>query len=438
MVGRGARFGTPLAIGWGEEGRSAQVGRLLGWLLVVALLGAGGLALWRRFGQPIEARTGSVERGPVVATVFATGWIEPRERRLLRPARPAIVERIFAREGAEVRAGEPLVALRDSARAQRQASVLAQLDRLDADLSEGSALRRAAQARIADARVQVDWAVSEVARAQPLREQGLIEVRAWQELQAAHDGAAQRLALAEQELAQTLAERTTRREQAAAELEVLRAAEQDDTLRAPFDGVVLARFAEEGESVNPERDLLKFGDARSLWVEGEVDEEDAASVVAGQRVLVRVAGDESALVEGRVVELFPDSNKVTRSYRVRVEFPGARFTASGAKGLAGVTRADGGRALLIGSSCELGIVVGEKDDALSFPRSALTLRSSVFVVRDGVAHEVQVDVGLMNYDRCEARAGLAAGDAVALDHLGALKDEARVQVRKVAAPAAAK
>ncbi len=52
------------------------MGRWIGWLFVVVLLGAGGLAAWRRFGRPFEVTTAAVVRGPVLATVFATGWIE--------------------------------------------------------------------------------------------------------------------------------------------------------------------------------------------------------------------------------------------------------------------------------------------------------------------------------------------------------------------------
>lgn len=403
------------------------MGRVLGWLIVVVLLGAGGFALWQRFGRPREVVTAEVARGPVVQTLFATGWIEPRERRMLRPSRLGVVERIFAFEGAEVRAGAPLARLRDTARANRQASVQAELDRLDDDLAGESALRRAAQARIAEARVQAEWAASELARGEALRAEGLLEARALQELAAQRDAAAQRLALAEQDLVHTLAGLETRRAQAAAELDVLRAAESDDLLRAPFDGVVLARFAEEGETVHPERDLLKFGDVRSLWVEGEVDEEDAAAVAAGQRVLVRVSGDESALVEGCVLELFPDSNKLTRSYRVRVGFPGATFEPHGAHGLAGVTRAPGGRVLLVGSSCELGIVAGEAHDAAFFPRAALTMRDTVFVVEQGIARERAVLLGLRNFERVEARAGVVPGDAVVVDGLAGLADGARVR-----------
>ncbi len=406
------------------------MGRWLGWLLVVALLALGGLAVWQRFGRPVEVRVAAVARGPIVATVFATGWIEPQERRFLRPTRAGVVERIFAKEGAEVRAGQPLVTLRDRARAQRQASVQATLDRLDGDLAEGSALRRAAAARIDEASVQLAWAEGEIARTTPLRQQGLVTERAWQELHAARDGAAQRQVQAREELANTLARLMTERSQAAAELAVLRAAEQDDTLTAPFDGIVLQRFAEEGEAVGPERDLLKFGDVRTLWIEGDVDEEDATRVALGQRVLIRVAGDESALVEGRVHELFPDSDQATRSYRVRVTFAGATFAPTSAAGLAGSTRAAGGHPLLAGSSCELGIVTGERSDALWFPRVALTVRGTVFVLRDGRAHERPVTLGLANFERCEATGGLDAAELVAVDGVAQLRDGLRATARE--------
>jgi len=409
------------------------VGRWIGSIVVVALLVAGGVALWRRFGEPVDVRAGVVARGPIVATVFATGWIEPRERRLLRPVRAGVIEQLFAKEGDEVRAGAPLFRLRDRARSMRQASVQATIDRLDGDLAEGSALRGAAKARIAEAQVQLEWAASELVRVAPLRQQGLVAERAWLELEAARDGAKERRAQAEEELATTLSRLATERKQAAAELDVLRAQEQDDLLVAPFDGVVLQRFAEEGESVDPQRDVMKVGDVRSLWIEGEVDEEDAARVAVGQRVLVRVAGDESALVEGKVHELFPDSNKQTRSYRVRVAFDGESFTASGPQALAGATRAAGGHPLLVGSSCELGIVVGQAGDALVFPRAALTVRGTVFVLDGDVARERDVELGLANFDRCEARRGVAAGERVAIDALATLRDGSRVVVREPAA-----
>jgi multidrug efflux pump subunit AcrA (membrane-fusion protein) len=140
------------------------VKRLLLSLLLVAPLVAGAVVLVRRIVTPLSVRAAPIVRGPALATVFATGWIEARERRLLRPPRPAIVARIYRKEGEEVRAGEPLVELRDTAREQREERVRAELDRIAADLAEGSALRRGGEARVREATVAEQWAADEVAR----------------------------------------------------------------------------------------------------------------------------------------------------------------------------------------------------------------------------------------------------------------------------------
>lgn len=400
--------------------------RLLLSLLILAPLVAGASLLVRRFVMPLPLRAAPIVRGPALATVFATGWIEARERRLLRPPRPGIVGRIFRKEGEEVRAGEPLVDLRDTAREQREERVRAELDQIGADLADGSSLRRGAEARIREATVAEQWAADEAGRARPLYEQKLMEQRAYLQLVANQEMAAERRREAEQELAQTLEQRQTSQRRLSAELETLHANSKDDRIVAPFDGVVLMRFAEEGESVHPERDLLKFGDLRDLLVEGEVDEEDVARVKTGQRVLVRLAGDLSGPVEGEVVELFPDANRATRSFRVRVRFVDAHFVADGPLGLRGRLRS-GAREIVAGTSVELGIVVEEKRDALVVPRSALTARGTIFVLADGRARERPVEVGIQNFDRCEVTRGAVAGELVAIEKLAELSDGRRVE-----------
>jgi RND family efflux transporter MFP subunit len=409
-------------------------------LVAAGLVVAGAGAFARRLLTPLEVRAAAVARGPALATVFATGWIEPCERRLLRPARPAIVARIFKREGDEARAGEPLVELRDTAREQREERVRAELDRIAADLAEGSALRSGAQARIQEATVAEEWAAEEVERMKPLLDQQLLDRRAYDQLEMNRRMAAERRRGAEQELAETLGRLGTEQRQYSAELEMLHANTRDDRILAPFDGVVLLRFAEEGESVNPERDLLKFGDLRELRIEGDVDEDDVARVAPGQRVLVRLAGDaatdERDKLQGEVSELFPDGNRATRSFRVRVRFRDATFVPDGPLGLRGRLRA-GSREIVAGTSVELGIVVEEKADALVVPRAALTARGTVYVLADGRAHERDVAVGVRNFDRCEVVRGLEAGELVAIEQLAELSDGRRAVAKPLAPPAAA-
>jgi len=189
---------------------------------------------------------------------------------------------------------------------------------------------------------------------------------------------------------------------------------------------VLLRYAEEGESVHPERDLLKFGDLRDLLVESEVDEKDVARVKVGQRVLIRLAGDLSGPVAGEVVELFPDANRSTRSFRVRVRFLDAPFVADGPLGLRGRLKS-GGREIVAGTSVELGIVVDEKRDVVVAPRAALTARGTLFVLADGRARERPVEIGIRNFDRCEVTSGAQAGELVAIEKLAELGDGRRVE-----------
>lgn len=411
--------------------------RRLLWSLLVVLAVAGLGAFAQRLLTPLEVKAATVVRGPALATVFATGWIEAKERRLLAPARPAVVARLWKREGDEARAGEPLVDLRDTAREQREERVRAELDRIGADLAEGSALRSGAQARIDEATVAESWAAEEVERMKPLLDQQLIDRRSFDQLDTNRRMAAERRRGAEQELAETLGKLASEQRQFSAELEVLRANTRDDRIVAPFDGVVLLRYAEEGESVSPERELLKFGDLRELLIEGDVDEDDVARVRPGQRAFVRLAGDAAARDQdkllGEVTELFPDGNRATRSFRVRVRFRDATFVADGPLGLRGRLQS-GARAIVAGTSVELGIVVDEKPDALVIPRAALTGRGTVFVLADGSAREREVAVGIRNFDRCEVLSGLSEGDVVAVERLGELTDGRRARPREGAPP----
>src|SRR5262245_17100132 len=202
--------------------------RLLAWLLFLLPLAAGGYALWQRLAGPLAVEAARVERGPAQSTVFATGWIEPRERRLLRPPRPAIVERIQAKENDEVRAGSPLLKLRDSARDVRKERIRAELDRIAADLAPQSSMRTAAPGGIGEAQANESWSPSELERGKPLREQGLLSERDYDQLAAARDAANQRVRTLEDELAHTLADLETQRRQSAADLEAVAAAERDD------------------------------------------------------------------------------------------------------------------------------------------------------------------------------------------------------------------
>jgi HlyD family secretion protein len=87
---------------------------------------------------------------------------------------------------------------------------------------------------------------------------------------------------------------------------------------APIDGVVIARFAQAGETVEPSARLLTLANLSRLRIEAEVDEFDLARLTPGAEATITAEGFGPASWRGSVEEI---SDAVT-ARRIRPEDPG--------------------------------------------------------------------------------------------------------------------
>lgn len=408
-------------------------------IVMLAVLGviviAGVFAILSAAYSPVEVRTEKAREGEALETVYATGIVEAFERRSLRAPRAAVVERIFEAEpgvllaeGAEVRAGTPLLELRDSALESRIRAAESELSRVGVQLEDGSPYRRAYELRIAEAD---NVAADSRAREERLRQQlesGGISRDAYDQARTIADSNSQRAAQLKQEYEQTLADLAAAQIRASSEVESLRAQRGDNLVVAPIDGVILRLPFKAGEFAASGVEVAKVGDPRRLMVEAEVYEDDISRVTLAQRVLIRLAGYDDRMVEGTVYEILPDADRLTKGYTVRVEFNEAQFIPREAGALAGYTLLPGDAKPRSGMSAELGIVVARSERTVVFPRPALTPDGTVFVIRGGRAREVKVRVGLTSFSTVEALDGLNPGDAVAVTEVRSLTDGAFVKV----------
>lgn len=381
----------------------------------LVFLGIAGPVAWK-LSHPAVVETAAVRRAPVLATVFATGHVEPREWRALRAPRAGVIAAVLVRERQEVRAGETLLVLRDTARESRRERLKADLDQAARDLAPESPHRKALEARRAEAAAQAGWAERELARGRVTFEAGASSRRILDELESQARVAAEALRTVEEEHQRELERLASLRRGLEAELATLDAQEADDRIASPIDGTVLTLDAEPGEYVGTERVLVKVGDLRELWIEADVDEDDIARVRPGQEVLVRLAGAREP-VSAVVHEILPDADRGTKTYRVRALFAEPRFVPDpesplGFSGRTRVADGQGGQEAFSGMSVELGIVVDRKEEALVVPRSALTPRGTVFVVEGGRLVERAVKRGIENFELAEVLEGVAEGEAV--------------------------
>lgn len=321
-------------------------------LLVIGLLGAA-LAAYR-FWQPIEVPVVRPERGPAVRAVYATGTVEPTVSIPIAPRAGGRIVQLLVDEGDRVSEGQ----------------ILARLE--DADLRQ----------TVQELEARERYARQAYQRVKALVERG---VTAAVELDRA---------LADLEAAMAATQR---------------AREQLDymTLRAPADGYILRRDGEVGEYLGVNQPVFFMSTDAPLRITAEVDEEDIPLVEVGQPVLVNADAFPERVFDGRVAEITPRGDPVSRSYRVRVSLPDQT-------------------PLKVGMTADTNIIVERREDALLVPATALA-DGQLWVVRNGALAREAVDVGIVGEQQAEILSGLSPSERVVAVSQASFKPGKRVE-----------
>lgn len=410
-------------------------------ILMLAVLGvvviAGVFAILNAAFNPGVHGVAAVRKGPAIESVYATGFVEAEQRRVLRAQRAAVVETIFARadgatlrEGDEVRAGQPILRLRDSTLESRRLAANTEIERISSQIAPDSPFSQSFAKRVSEASTAASDARDREKRlARQLESRG-VSLDQYEAARTAAVVAEQRRDALQKDFDQALADLSAALKGARAALATVEASERDDLITAPLDGVILRLPLKAGEFAAAGTEVAMVGDVRSLVIEAEVNEDDIGRVRPGARVMIRLAGSDTERVDGEVYEILPDADRATKGYLVKVRFKDAKFVAQPGSQLRGRTVLPRDVAPLSGMTAELGVVTREKAEALVFPRAALTPDNTVFVVRDNAVAETRVSLGLVNFSTCEALSGLAAGDQVVVTDIRNLKDGARIRVKE--------
>jgi len=213
---------------------------------------------------------------------------------------------------------------------------------------------------------------------------------------------------------------SSRAQKDTAEADLAQAEQQlrDTTLRAPYDGIVLARSAKSGEFASAGKTVLRVGDFRRVSLEVGVPDTLVGQLAVGRAFPVRVAAFEGDDFTGTISEIGTAANEGSRLFRVVLKLDNAD-----ARLKSGMT-----------ASVRLGASVPGYASGVFVPLSALVATSrsgahpSVFVVADGVAHERPVRTADIVGSSILVVKGLSAGESVVTLGAGQLFDGAQVAV----------
>lgn len=90
------------------------------------------------------------------------------------------------------------------------------------------------------------------------------------------------------------------------------------TLHSPVSGIVLEKVVLEGQRVTPGVQLYQIADLSSVWVEGDVFEQDLQFIELGSQSHIEVAAYPGEHFMGRVSFVYPTVDMASRTNRVRV------------------------------------------------------------------------------------------------------------------------
>ena len=270
--------------------------RLWAGLLAGAVLIGGGstlIAQRRSASQQSSLATYTVlaREGSLPGVITASGELGAFRKVNVSPKRQGVLERLYVEEGDRVSAGQPIALMDSGDLRDRLQELQAQVD--------------SAQAQLARSR-------SELQRNQGLYRQKAISQNDYNRIRATY--------LVDQAAVQAAQQRLDQRRVESREL----------TVRAPFGGVITARFADPGAYVTPTTSASATAGASSssivelaqgLEAIAKVPESDIGRLAVGQSASVRVDAFPDRRFAARVRQIAPRAEKVNNvtSFEVKLE-----------------------------------------------------------------------------------------------------------------------
>lgn len=356
-----------------------------------------------------DVQTAAVGRGPVDATLQASGTIIPAFEQVVSAPLDSRVLRIVRRAGDRVRAGDPIVELDTT-------SVHLALERVSEQLAqkenEQAQLRLRLDDSVAQLRAQIeqkaldaDIAKFKAAQNDKLHREGLVAEQ--ETLVASTTAKKSNIELAQLREALARAERSAQAQLAAGEmsLQLLRKEREEARrqldlamMRADRDGVLTWVVPNAGAAVRNGDVVARIADLSSFRISATIADMYVARLGTGMRVQVRV--DDATTLTGTIASIEP-----------RVENGQAKFFAELDDRTNPKLRND--------VRVDVFALVGRRADALRVKRGALgqTSNERVFVVRGDRLVSVPVRWGLTGENEIECISGLAPGDEVVISNM---------------------
>jgi multidrug efflux pump subunit AcrA (membrane-fusion protein) len=193
---------------------------------------------------------------------------------------------------------------------------------------------------------------------------------------------------------------------------------RDTRILAPISGAVVKKHVEAGEWIDVGGKVVDMVDFSTVRVSIDVPEREIQSVKKGIKAEISVDAYPGTIFSGAVTQVVPAANINNRTFPVLIDIPNADFK------------------LRSGMFARVNLIFAEEASAVLVLKDSILTDSAgkkyIFVVRDNVAHRIDVTTGLTDGNHVEVKGDLKADDLVIITGNEILRDKAPVMVVKQA------
>lgn len=184
----------------------------------------------------------------------------------------------------------------------------------------------------------------------------------------------------------------------------------DTIIRAPISGYVSEKVADVGEYISPNTPNSKIATilrTSTLRMKIDIPEASVGKVATGQGISLQTSAYPDRSFAGTIVRIAPNVSPTARTLTVEAE-------VQNSEGL-----------LKPGQFATVRITQSKPEAAVVIPAKAVKTAgdmNSVFVVKEGVAREQFVQLGLLEGDLIQVKNGIVDGDRIVVSDLSQLRD----------------
>lgn len=298
----------------------------------------------------IRMKLALAEEQTIARQITATGRVVPAANSQALVAPPVggiLTNRNLPRVGQSVAQGQTIAVIQQVATSAEQAQVRAASASLDLEKARLEADRRTASGEVEAARVRLDLATKEAARAQRLYERKAFSERQLQAAEAdlkaakaAYDAAVKRL-----EALGNAASASRSRASVSANASY--------TVRAPLSGYVTKVNKSIGEQVAPGEAIVEISNLNTVWVEAPIFEKDLNRLTGNISATFTTPAYPDHEFKGTVLDIGAIIDESTRATKVIFQLP------------------NDGRALRLGMQANVRLDAGEQVTAMIIPKEAV-------------------------------------------------------------------